>query len=54
TGVGTIIAGFFTCDLKTVIIGALQLVTAPFLVGWVWSILWGWELVQVAASRSIL
>ncbi|CAM9827899.1 unnamed protein product [Ectocarpus sp. 4 AP-2014] len=43
-GVGTVIAGLLTCKLKCVITGILQLVTAAVLVGWVWSIIWGWEL----------
>ena len=32
----------------TFLIGVLQLMTAPFIIGWIWSILWGWELVKVA------
>ncbi|CAB1106431.1 unnamed protein product [Ectocarpus sp. CCAP 1310/34] len=45
-GAGTIVAGICTFDLKNVLVGILQMVTAPILIGWVWSILWGWELWQ--------
>ncbi|CAM9975577.1 unnamed protein product, partial [Laminaria digitata] len=48
SGVGTIIAGFIKCSLETLIVGVLQLLTAAIVVGWVWSILWGWELLVVA------
>ncbi|CAN0532086.1 unnamed protein product, partial [Ectocarpus sp. 12 AP-2014] len=45
-GAGTIVAGICTCNMKHVVVGILQMVTAPILIGWVWSILWGWELWQ--------
>ncbi|CAN0061205.1 unnamed protein product, partial [Ectocarpus sp. 12 AP-2014] len=41
TGLGTVIAGFLTCKLKSMFTGILQLVTAPLVVGWVWSVIWG-------------
>ncbi|CAM9356957.1 unnamed protein product [Ectocarpus sp. 8 AP-2014] len=50
-GAGTIIAGICTCSLKNVLVGILQMVTAPIVIGWVWSILWGWELWQIARGK---
>lgn len=44
-GIGTMISG---CIAKsgfsgyTIVIGLLQLLTAWIIVGWVWSIIWGW------------
>ncbi|CAN0306976.1 unnamed protein product [Ascophyllum nodosum] len=49
-GVGTMIISFFACSCEGVLIGVLQLLTAPFIIGWVWSIMWGWECVQVSCS----
>ena len=52
-GVGTIVAGCFACSLETLIVGILQLLTSAILVGWVWSILWGWELLAVSRSGKV-
>ena len=49
-GVGTLVAIFaqekkkFVVD--KVIIGIVQLITAPFIVGWLFSIFWGWLIYQ--------
>lgn len=48
-GVGTIIVGLLKCSCWTVLVGLAQLVTAPILIGWVWSILWGYELYKRAS-----
>ncbi|CBJ28924.1 expressed unknown protein [Ectocarpus siliculosus] len=47
-GLGTVIAGFLTCKLKSIFTGILQLVTTSLVVGWVWSVMWGWELWTLA------
>ncbi|CAM9870895.1 unnamed protein product [Scytosiphon promiscuus] len=52
-GIGTMIVGFLTCNIENFIMGILQLVLAPFIVGWIWSILWGWELVKVSRTRGL-
>eukprot|EP00904_Undaria_pinnatifida_P000606 jgi/Undpi1/10546/HiC_scaffold_29.g12996.m1 len=52
-GLGTIIAGCLACSLETLIVGIIQMLTSWLIVGWVWSILWGWELVAVSRSGKI-
>lgn len=52
-GVGTIATGVLTCGLETVVMGVLQLITAPFIIGWIWSILWGWECLEVSRRRIL-
>ena len=52
-GVGTMIVAALACSLETLIVGFLQLVTAMLIVGWVWSIWWGWELLEVSRRRKV-
>mmetsp|Transcript_9548 Transcript_9548/g.10559 ORF Transcript_9548/g.10559 Transcript_9548/m.10559 type:complete len:86 (+) Transcript_9548:42-299(+) len=41
-GVGTMVAGcIYKCHRKSIIIGLLQLLLFPFIIGWVWSVIWG-------------
>ncbi|CAM9369850.1 unnamed protein product [Ectocarpus sp. 4 AP-2014] len=47
-GVGTIIVGALACSCETLIVGLLQLFTCCIIIGWVWSIWWGWELLEVS------
>ncbi|CAB1102391.1 unnamed protein product [Ectocarpus sp. CCAP 1310/34] len=47
-GVGTIIVGALACSCETLIVGLLQLFTSCIIIGWVWSIWWGWELLEVS------
>lgn len=53
TGVGTMIVAALACSLETLIVGFLQLITAVFIVGWVWSIWWGWELLELSRRRKV-
>lgn len=48
-GVGTMAAGAITDKMDTFLMGALQLLTSVILLGWLWSVAWGFELL----SRSI-
>eukprot|EP00285_Hemiselmis_virescens_P016163 CAMPEP_0173386298 /NCGR_PEP_ID=MMETSP1356-20130122/8898_1 /TAXON_ID=77927 ORGANISM="Hemiselmis virescens, Strain PCC157" /NCGR_SAMPLE_ID=MMETSP1356 /ASSEMBLY_ACC=CAM_ASM_000847 /LENGTH=94 /DNA_ID=CAMNT_0014342473 /DNA_START=46 /DNA_END=330 /DNA_ORIENTATION=+ len=41
-GVGSMVAGAMESKWSTVIIGVLQLLTCWFILGWIWSIWWGW------------
>ena len=47
-GLGTIIAGMKTQDKenKCLIVGLIQMFTAVFLIGWIWSIITGWKIYQ--------
>ncbi|CAM9244625.1 unnamed protein product [Hapterophycus canaliculatus] len=47
------IVGFLRCNCENFIIGALQLISAPILIGWVWSIWWGFDLVEVSKNRRL-
>ena len=49
-GSGTLISaciGYSTSWSKTqLFIGMLQMMTAAFLIGWIWSIWWGWKILH--------
>lgn len=42
------IIGFLECSLWTFLVGVMQLLTACLIIGWVWSILWGYKLYKLA------
>lgn len=41
-GVGTLVAGIKSERNTTMVIGVLQFLLAFVIVGWIWSIYWGW------------
>ncbi|KAJ1491108.1 hypothetical protein T484DRAFT_1775811 [Baffinella frigidus] len=41
-GIGTFIAGLKAEKNTTMVVGLFQFLTAWFIVGWLWSIYWGW------------
>jgi len=41
-GVGTLVAGIKSERNTTMVIGVLQFITSFLLVGWIWSIYWGY------------
>eukprot|EP00903_Cladosiphon_okamuranus_P013236 g12342.t1 len=52
-GFGTLIAGLVACSCKTVLVAILQILLDALLIGWIWSILWGWELYRVAQGKRL-
>lgn len=47
-GVGTIIVGLIKCSIESLFVGILQTLITVLVVGWVWSIWWGWDLMKVS------
>lgn len=47
------IVAALACSLETLIVGLLQFFTCWLIVGWVWSIWWGWELLEVSRRRKV-
>lgn len=46
------IAGMVVHDMEPFLVGALQLLTAIIIIGWVWSVIWGAELVHRSFRRG--
>ena len=53
-GVGTIIVGVITCNFECILIGILMSLLAPFIIGWIWSIYWGWLCVVKARAVPVI
>mmetsp|Transcript_36648 Transcript_36648/g.57242 ORF Transcript_36648/g.57242 Transcript_36648/m.57242 type:complete len:95 (+) Transcript_36648:80-364(+) len=49
-GIGSIVAGVKGDKTSTMIVGVLQFVTGWFIIGWIWSIWWGWLIYSKASS----
>lgn len=46
------IVGFFHCSCENFLIGILQLLLTPIVIGWIWSVWWGCELIEVSKNRQ--
>ncbi|CAM9334940.1 unnamed protein product, partial [Scytosiphon promiscuus] len=51
-GVGTMAAGAIKDKMDTFLMGALQLLTSVMILGWLWSVAWGVELVFRSIRRG--
>lgn len=40
------------CDLCVVLCGWVQMITAPVVVGWIWSIIWGVKMMKYPVCSS--
>lgn len=49
-GVGTIVAGARVRQRRTVLLGVLQFLLVPVVIGWVWSAVWGVLIFQRASG----
>lgn len=51
-GITQIFVGIFNgCDLMYMLVGLVQLLAAPILLGFIWSIVWGWNGVTGSSSE---
>lgn len=50
-GVGTIVVGVKGRHGASVAIGIVQLLLVPFILGWIWSVVWGYAI--FARSRAV-
>lgn len=43
-GVGTMVSACLSSRFNplALVVGLIQFITAPILIGWIWSIIWGW------------
>lgn len=47
------VALFHECDIAYFFVGLVQLVAAPVLLGFIWSILWGWNGLRASPSEEL-
>lgn len=51
-GIGTMLAACFgSCKISTLLVGIVQLLTAPLLIGWIWAIVWSIKLRKLAKQQ---
>ncbi|CAM9533974.1 unnamed protein product, partial [Discosporangium mesarthrocarpum] len=53
SGVGTAVVGISRWKLELVVIGGLQLMLTFAVVGWLWSVLWGFELYHRSQESAV-
>ena len=54
-GIGTIIgAAIGKCSNKAYLVGILQLILSVILIGWIWSILWGYFMFDKKAMKKVV
>jgi len=52
-GVGTLVAGIKSERNTTMVIGVLQFLLAFVIVGWIWSIYWGWLIYKKVIQETL-
>lgn len=54
-GIGTIIgAAIGKCSKKAYLVGVLQLILAVLIIGWLWSILWGYFMFDKKGMKKVI
>lgn len=54
-GIGTIVGGIMSkANGLTYLFGFLQLILSPILIGWIWSILWGYFMWDEKAMKKVV
>ncbi|KAH0486263.1 MAG: hypothetical protein KVP17_004714 [Porospora cf. gigantea B] len=51
-GFGTVICGAVTHNLSDMIIGSLQFVSFVLIIGWIWSVVWGFLMIKRSCQKT--